>query len=91
MAITLPVGSEEKFSGLIDLIDQKMLRFDEGSMGQIVTEEPIPEALSGESSAARMTLLEKFSSTFLATFGQEIYQEANLLLHGIKILSQNTT
>ncbi len=61
VAITLPVGSEESFSGLIDLIDQKMLRFDEGSMGQIVTEEPIPDAMSGESSAARMILLEKLA------------------------------
>ena len=70
VAITLPVGSEEKFSGLIDLIDQKMLRFDEGSMGQIVTEEPIPEALSGESSAARMTLLEK-----LADFDERVMEK----------------
>ena len=70
VAITLPVGSEEKFSGLIDLIDQKMLRFDEGSMGQIVTEEPIPEALSGESSAARMTLLEK-----LADFDERVIEK----------------
>jgi elongation factor G len=61
VAITLPVGSEESFSGLIDLIDQKMLRFDEGSMGQIVSEEPIPDAMSGESSAARMILLEKLA------------------------------
>ena len=70
VAITLPVGSEEKFSGLIDLIDQKMLRFDEDSMGQIVTEEPIPEALSGESSAARMTLLEK-----LADFDERVMEK----------------
>jgi len=61
VAITLPVGSEESFSGLIDLIDQKMLRFDEGSMGQIVSEEPVPDAMSGESSAARMILLEKLA------------------------------
>ena len=61
VAITLPVGSEEKFSGLIDLIGQKMLRFDEGSLGQVVTEEPVPDALSDESSAARMILLEKLA------------------------------
>ena len=61
VAITLPVGSEEKFSGVIDLIDQKLLRFDDGSKGQVVTEEPIPDTLSDESSAARMTLLEKLA------------------------------
>ena len=61
VAITLPVGSEEKFSGVIDLIDQKLLRFDDGSKGQVVTEEPIPDTLFDESSAARMTLLEKLA------------------------------
>ena len=61
VAITLPVGSEEKFSGVIDLIDQKLLRFDDGSKGQVVTEDPIPDTLSDESSAARMTLLEKLA------------------------------
>ena len=70
VAITLPGGSEEKLSGLIDLIDQKMLRFDENSMGQIVSEEPIPDALSGESSAARMTLLEK-----LADFDERVMEK----------------
>ena len=61
VAITLPVGSEETFSGIIDLIEQKLLRFDEESMGLTVTEEEIPKDLQGKSSAARMTLLEKLA------------------------------
>jgi len=61
VAITLPVGSEETFSGVIDLIEQKLLRFDEESMGLTVTEEEIPKDLQGKSSAARMTLLEKLA------------------------------
>ena len=61
VAITLPVGSEETFSGVIDLIEQKLLRFDEESMGLTVTEEEIPKELQGKSSAARMTLLEKLA------------------------------
>jgi elongation factor G len=61
VAITLPVGSEETFSGIIDLVHQKMLLFDEASMGQVVTEKDIPDALVTESSAARMTLLEKLA------------------------------
>ena len=61
VAITLPVGSEETFSGIIDLVHQKMLLFDEASMGQVVTEKDIPDAFVTESSAARMTLLEKLA------------------------------
>ena len=61
VAITLPVGSEETFSGIIDLIEQKLIRFDEKSMGLEILEEDIPEDLQSKSSAARMTLLEKLA------------------------------
>jgi len=67
VAITLPVGSEDQFEGVIDLISQKQLRFDESSKGQVVIEEPIPETLLGESSAARLTILEK-----LADFDEDV-------------------
>jgi len=70
VAIALPVGSEDTFSGVIDLIERKMLRFDESSMGQVVLEDVIPESLSGESSAARMALLEK-----LADFDEEVMEK----------------
>ena len=70
VAITLPVGKESGFSGVIDLVERKLLRFDESSMGQVVSEEPIPDALSGESSAARMTLLEK-----LADFDEKVMEK----------------
>ena len=61
VAVTLPIGSEETFSGVIDLIGFKMLRFDEDTLGQVVTEESIPEPLLEDSSAARMALLEKLA------------------------------
>ena len=61
VAITLPVGSEDTFSGIIDLVTQKLLCFDDESMGLTITEEDIPEDLKGKSSAARMTLLEKLA------------------------------
>ncbi len=70
VAITLPVGSEETFSGIIDLIEQKLLRFDEDSKGLTVLEEEIPEEVQGKSSAARMILLEK-----LADFDEGIMEK----------------
>ncbi|MFH7321549.1 elongation factor G [Desulfurivibrio sp. D14AmB] len=57
----LPVGREENFRGVIDLITEKMLLFDEGSQGATVVEEPIPADLLEESTAARMALIEKLA------------------------------
>ncbi|WP_456386076.1 elongation factor G [Desulfolithobacter sp.] len=61
VAVTLPVGSEDTFSGIIDLVTMRVLRFDEETQGLSVTEEAIPDDLLSKSSAARMTLLEKLA------------------------------
>ncbi len=61
VVVTLPIGAEDTFSGVIDLIEEKALRFDEASQGLVVTEEDIPEDLQEKSSAARMALLEKLA------------------------------
>jgi elongation factor G len=61
IAITLPVGSEETFSGIIDLVEFKLLRFDEASKGSTVSGEDIPDELLSKSTAARMRLLEKLA------------------------------
>ncbi|MFW2365388.1 MAG: elongation factor G [Desulforhopalus sp.] len=68
--IQLPVGSEAEFVGIIDLIEEKMLVFDEHSLGQDVTEEDIPAEHIEEFTAARMVLLEK-----LADFDEEIMEK----------------
>ncbi|PIE59285.1 MAG: elongation factor G [Desulfobulbus propionicus] len=69
VAITLPVGVEDTFRGVIDLVNFKLLTFDESSMGEKVIMEEIPEELLGDSSAARMALLEK-----LADFDEEVME-----------------
>jgi elongation factor G len=70
LPIQIPVGSEAGFSGVIDLIKEKMLVFDEESKGSQYTEEDIPEEFTEESSAVRMTLLEK-----LADFDEEVMEK----------------
>ena len=70
VAITLPVGSEDTFSGVIDLISERLLRFDDASKGLEVHEEVIPDDLRDKSSAARMALLEK-----LADFDEEVMEK----------------
>jgi elongation factor G len=61
LPIQLPVGREENFRGIIDLIEEKMVLFDEESRGLKVILEPIPDHLKEESAAARMALLEKLA------------------------------
>jgi elongation factor G len=70
LPIQIPVGSEADFRGVIDPIKGKMLVFDEESKGVQYTEEDIPEEFTEESSAVRMTLLEK-----LADFDEEVMEK----------------
>ncbi|MDY0349825.1 MAG: elongation factor G [Desulfobulbaceae bacterium] len=70
VAITLPVGSEDSFAGIIDVIEGKLLRFNESTQGLKVVSEEIPDDLKDKSSAARMSLLEK-----LADFDEGIMEK----------------
>ena len=70
IAVTLPFGSEDTFAGVIDLIGMQLLRFEEETMGQVVVTESIPDSVLGESSAARMALLEK-----LADFDEDVMEK----------------
>ncbi len=75
VAVQLPVGCESSFDGVIDLIEGKMLHFDEITLGQEVKELEIPENYKQEFTAAHTELLEK-----LADFDEEImgkYLEGN--------------
>ncbi len=57
-AIQLPIGSEENFSGVIDLLKMKAIRFSEGDLGATVTEEDIPSELADEAATSREELIE---------------------------------
>lgn len=70
VAVVLPVGSEDAFEGVIDLVGWRLLRFKEDTLGQEVLEEPVPETCMQASSAARMLLLEK-----LADFDEKLMEQ----------------
>ena len=70
LPIQIPVGSEDQFRGVIDLISEKMLVFDEESQGAEVSSLDIPAEFTEEFTAARMTLLEK-----LADFDEEVMEK----------------
>ncbi len=70
LPVQLPVGKESEFAGIIDLIEEKMLVFDEQSLGQDIVEKAIPTEYTEEFTAARMMLLEK-----LADFDEKIMEK----------------
>ncbi len=61
LPLQVPVGSEGSFSGVLDLVEEKMLSFDEQSLGQEVVTSAIPDNQKEEFTAARMALLEKLA------------------------------
>jgi len=58
VALQLPIGLEDKFEGVIDLLEMKALKF-EGEWGQIVKKEEIPTELKKEAQEWRENLVEK--------------------------------
>ncbi len=57
-ALQIPVGSEEKMEGVIDLLEMKMVKF-EGDFGQIMKYQEIPEDMKEKAEEWRIKLIEK--------------------------------
>jgi elongation factor G len=56
--LQIPIGSEDAFEGVVDLIHGKAMIFDEQSMGKTYEFVPIPEALKDEAEQWRQSLIE---------------------------------
>jgi elongation factor G len=54
----LPIGNEDKFEGVVDLVGRQALRFDEASKGMQVEAFPVPDELAEAVDAARFELIE---------------------------------
>ncbi|MEJ2201241.1 MAG: GTP-binding protein, partial [Desulfuromonadaceae bacterium] len=75
--LQLPIGLEGNFSGVVDLIHEVALTFDESDQGTTVHRSPVPEELAAEVAAAREALLESaadFDDSILADYidGREV-------------------
>jgi elongation factor G len=70
LPLQMPVGSEDSFTGVIDLIGERMLTFDEKKQGLEVIEKPVPEEFIEATAAARMKILEK-----LADFDENLMEK----------------
>jgi elongation factor G len=58
VAIQLPIGQENEFSGIIDLVQKKAFTF-EGKFGEIIKEIPVPEEQKEQMLEYRAVLMEK--------------------------------
>ncbi len=56
--VQIPIGQEENFEGVVDLLRMKALYFDASSLGTQVNEAEIPEAMREAANAARALLIE---------------------------------
>lgn len=57
--VVIPIGEEENFRGIIDLVHMKAVYYDETSFGQYFHEEEIPEDMIEKASQWRANLVEK--------------------------------
>jgi elongation factor G len=60
VAVQLPIGAENEFSGVIDLFEKKAYKF-EGKHGETTVEIPIPDDMKGQVEEFRATMVEKIS------------------------------
>ena len=58
VAIQIPIGAEETFKGVVDLVKMKAIMWHDESMGAEYSEEEIPESLKAEADEYRDKLLE---------------------------------
>jgi len=80
VSLQVPVGEEEDFRGIIDLLTMKAILYDEGSLGASFHEEEIPEHLKEIAEANREHLVESLadlSDSFMEKYlaGEKITAE----------------
>ena len=58
VVLQLPIGKEDRFSGVVDLIRMKAVIWDEETLGASYKEEEVPESMKADARKARERLLE---------------------------------
>src|SRR3989339_374004 len=61
MPVQIPIGSEDGFSGVVDLLRMKALKF-EGTEGEVIQETDVPEELMSRAKEWRAKLVEKIAA-----------------------------
>ena len=90
LPLQLPIGKEENFEGIIDLLKMKALYFDESSKGLKVIEEEIPENLLDKAKEMNEAILESLSDLD-DEFAEKYLEGENISLDDIKNLIRKLT
>jgi elongation factor G len=61
VAVQLPIGSEDKFAGVVDLVQMKAIRYKDETMGAAYIVDDIPADMQAEAQHYREQLIEKVS------------------------------
>jgi elongation factor G len=61
LPIQLPIGAEENFEGVVDILSNKALYWDDESLGAKFREADVPEAMQAQVADARETLVESIA------------------------------
>ena len=68
LPVVIPIGSEEDFKGIVDLVEEKAIVYDDEEAGESYREEAIPAALVSQAAEWRNRLIEKVSELDDALF-----------------------
>ncbi|MFW5858068.1 MAG: elongation factor G, partial [Planctomycetota bacterium] len=60
--VVIPIGAEDEFRGIVDLVENVAVYYEEGDYGTSFREEPIPDELAEEAHRWRQALVEKASA-----------------------------
>ncbi|MCB2228430.1 MAG: elongation factor G [Desulfarculaceae bacterium] len=63
LPITIPVGAEDTFAGVIDLLTMDMLVWEDEELGSSYERRPIPEELADEAALQREAMIEALAET----------------------------
>ena len=76
LVLQIPIGYEDDFVGVVDLIEQKAIYWDDETLGEKFTIKEIPDFLQSEAKHWRETMLEKLaeaSEQFMEKYFEENY------------------
>ena len=93
VAMQLPIGAEEDFEGVIDLVQMKAVRWDEDNLGMTFEMSEIPALLVEQAEALRETLVETAAEAddeLMERYLETGSLEANDIRRGIRIRTLNS-
>ena len=87
VAVQWPYGKEDQFKGIIDLVEMKLVLFDETSLGSIMKKAPIPAAIAAQAEKWRAKMIEcvaEVDEYVLAAYMENPDVPVNVLKAGLR-------